>query len=371
MNREELFYSIALTRVPGIGNTIARSLIDLTGSAGELFRNRAGLRKRFPDLSPRITELLNHPQALRNAEKELEFAEANRIGCLCISDPHYPDRLRECPDAPVVLFYRGNADLNAKQVISMVGTRKISPYGREVCQQFVSDLKARCPEILIVSGLAYGTDIQAHRQALANHLKTIGVLAHGLDRIYPSAHRTTADEMVKTGGLLTEFGSGTKPEKYNFVKRNRIIAGMSDAVVVVESAAKGGSLITTEIAQSYHRDCFAFPGRVTDEFSRGTNLLVRDHKASLILSADDLLTHMGWETGEKTTGAPRNPALLFSGLSSEELLLVNLLSERGETQLNTLAVVADMAVHKLQGILFGLEMKGIIQVLAGGVYRLA
>lgn len=189
--------------------------------------------------------------------------------------------MRECDDAPLALFYRGNADLNTLHIINMVGTRHATPYGQDICTRFLADLSALCPNTLIVSGLAYGIDIHAHRAALQNHFKTIGVLAHGLDRIYPAEHRKTAVSMLEQGGLLTEFTSGTNPDRQNFVKRNRIVAGMSDATVVIESAAKGGALITAELAESYHRDCFAFPGRCNDEYSIGCNNLIRKIKQCL------------------------------------------------------------------------------------------
>lgn len=189
--------------------------------------------------------------------------------------------MRECDDAPLALFYRGNADLNTLHIINIVGTRHATPYGQDICTRFLADLSVLCPNTLIVSGLAYGIDIHAHRAALQNHFKTIGVLAHGLDRIYPAEHRKTAVSMLEQGGLLTEFTSGTNPDRQNFVKRNRIVAGMSDATVVIESAAKGGALITAELAESYHRDCFAFPGRCNDEYSIGCNNLIRKTKQCL------------------------------------------------------------------------------------------
>lgn len=189
--------------------------------------------------------------------------------------------MRECDDAPLALFYRGNADLNTLHIINIVGTRHATPYGQDICTRFLADLSVLCPNTLIVSGLAYGIDIHAHRAALQNHFKTIGVLAHGLDRIYPAEHRKTAVSMLEQGGLLTEFTSGTNPDRQNFVKRNRIVAGMSDATVVIESAAKGGALITAELAESYHRDCFAFPGRCNDEYSIGCNNLIRKTRQCL------------------------------------------------------------------------------------------
>jgi DNA processing protein len=234
----------------------------------------------------------------------------------------------------------------------------------------MQDLADLCPDTLIVSGLAYGIDIHAHRNALKHKLPTVGVLAHGLDRIYPSAHRKTAIEMMDHGGLLTEFMSGTNPDRQNFVRRNRIVAGMSDATIVVESAAKGGALITAELAESYHRDCFAFPGRVTDIYSAGCNELIKNNRASLILSAEDFVNAMGWASNHRK---PKEAVQreLFLDLSDEEKNIVELLQETPEgIQINTLIVKANIPIHRMSPLLFELEMKGVVRALAGGIYQL-
>ncbi len=370
VSEEEQLYSIALTMIPGVGHIGAKRLVDGMGSATDVFRLRNELPDRLPGVSRRIVEALDAPRAIERAREELAFVQKKQIRCLTLADEAYPSRLRECEDAPVVLFFRGNADLNALRIVSVVGTRRTTDYGLQTCATFLRELKELCPDVLVVSGLAYGIDIQAHREALANSLPTVGVLAHGLDRIYPSVHRKTAVEMLAQGGLLTEFLSGTMPDRYNFISRNRIVAGMSDAVVVVESAEKGGSLITAGLAGSYNRDCFAFPGRAGDTSSRGCNLLIRENKASLLLSAEDLVTDMGWM--EKT--APANGECvqrsLFLNLSDEEQLVVRLLEQQGDLQINTLVVAANIPVHRMNAILFELEMKGVVRVLAGGVYQL-
>jgi DNA processing protein len=300
----------------------------------------------------------------------LEFAEKNQIQCLTLNDASYPSRLRECEDAPLALFYRGNTPLNAQKVISIVGTRHATRYGEELCSSFMQDLVNLCPDTLIISGLAYGIDIHAHRAALQQDFPTVGVLAHGLDRIYPSAHRKTAIEMMNHGGLLTEFMSGTNPDRQNFVKRNRIVAGMSDATIIVESAAKGGALITAELAESYHRDCFAFPGRTTDIYSAGCNELIKNNRASLILSAEDFVNAMGWSsTHKKAKEAVQRE--LFLDLSDEEKNIVNLLQETPEgIQINTLVVKANIPINRMSPLLFELEMKGVVRALAGGIYQL-
>ena len=369
-NEQEQIYSIALTMVPGIGHIGAKRLVEGMKSATDVFRFRKELAQRLSGVHERVSGALDCPSIIARAEQELVFLQKNHIQCLTFHDEAYPSRLRECEDAPVVLFYKGNADLNALHIINMVGTRHATDYGTQLCTTFLRDLKALCPDVLVVSGLAYGIDINAHRSALDNDLPTVGVLAHGLDRIYPSLHRKTAVEMLDKGGLLTEFLSGTNPDKHNFISRNRIVAGISDATIVVESAAKGGSLITADIAGSYHRDCFAFPGRVTDEYSKGCNQLIQDNKAVLLESASDFVKAMGWDSDLKSVKPETVQRNLFPDLSAEELRIVDILGKLGDLQINALMVQANIPINKISAILFELEMKGVIRVLAGGVYQL-
>ena len=367
---EEQIYSIALTMVPGIGHIGAKHLIDGMGNAVDVFRLRKEIPERIPEVSQRVIEALDCPQAVLRAEQEYEFIRKNRISCLSFHDEAYPSRLRECEDAPVVLFFKGNADLNSLHILNMVGTRNATDYGTQICASFLRDLKAVCPDVLVVSGLAYGIDIHAHREALANELPTVGVLAHGLDRIYPHVHRKTAVDMLEKGGLLTEFLSGTNPDRHNFISRNRIVAGMCDATIVIESAEKGGSLITAELAEGYHRDCFAFPGRMSDEYSKGCNRLIRDNKASLLLSAEDFVQAMGWNMQTTLSEKVSVQRSLFIELSEEEQKIVAILEKLGNLQINSLVVEADIPVNKMTALLFELEMKGVIRVLAGGMYQL-
>mgnify|MGYP003270175017 FL=1 len=369
-SEEEQIYSIALTMVPGIGHIGAKHLIDGMGNAVDVFRLRKEILERIPEVSQRVIEALDCPQAVLRAEQEYEFIRKNRISCLSFHDEAYPSRLRECEDAPVVLFFKGNADLNSLHILNMVGTRNATDYGTQICASFLRDLKAVCPDVLVVSGLAYGIDIHAHREALANELPTVGVLAHGLDRIYPHVHRKTAVDMLEKGGLLTEFLSGTNPDRHNFISRNRIVAGMCDATIVIESAEKGGSLITAELAEGYHRDCFAFPGRMSDEYSKGCNRLIRDNKASLLLSAEDFVQAMGWNMQTTLSEKVSVQRSLFIELSEEEQKIVAILEKLGNLQINSLVVEADIPVNKMTAILFELEMKGVIRVLAGGIYQL-
>lgn len=369
-SEEEQLYSIALTQIPGVGHISAKRLVTEAGSAEYVFLHRKELAGRLPDIHQRVIDALDCPQAIARAREELDFLRKNKIRCLPFIDEDYPSRLRECEDAPAVLYFKGNADLNALHIINMVGTRHATDYGTQLCASFLRDLKELRPDVLVVSGLAYGIDIHAHREALANHLPTVGVLAHGLDRIYPYVHRKTAIDMLENGGLLTEFITGTNPDRHNFVSRNRIVAGMCDATIVVESAEKGGSLITAELAGGYHRDCFAFPGRVTDEYSRGCNQLIRDNKASPVLSAKDFVAAMGWDAAPLSAQSKTIQRSLFLDLSEEEQKIVHILQKQGNLQINALVVEADIPVQKMSALLFELEMKGVIRALAGGMYQL-
>lgn len=370
MTHDEQTCSLALTRIPGLGLIGARNLINSLGSAAAVFGHRKELPELVSGISAKLVSALDRPQAFERAEQELMFCEKNHIRCLTLQDEGYPSRLRECDDAPLALFYRGNADLNALRIINMVGTRHATPYGQDLCLRFLTDLSGLCPDALVVSGLAYGIDIHAHRAALQNQLKTIGVLAHGLDRIYPAEHRKTAVDMLEQGGLLTEFMSGTNPDRQNFVKRNRIVAGMSDATIVIESAAKGGALITAELAGSYHRDCFAFPGRVQDEFSIGCNNLIKTNQATLITSAEDMIQAMGWDCGHPQKEKPVQRELFVELSEAEELIVKCLRRVPDGLQINTLVVDTDIPVNRMSALLFELEMKGVVRALAGGIYRL-
>ncbi len=370
MNEEELISLMALTRIPGLGSIGAKNLLTAVTDARTIFHERTRLSELVPGVNKRLVEALDSRDAFIRAEQELRFVQENNITCISINSENYPSRLRECDDAPILLYFKGEADLNALKVVSMVGTRNASEYGKRLCADFLAELKELCPEVLIISGLAYGIDIHSHRAALANGYNTIGVLAHGLDRIYPAAHRNTAVEMLEHGGLLTEYMSGTNPDRQNFVCRNRIVAGIADATIVVESAMKGGSLITAEIAESYHRDCFAFPGRIHDEWSQGCNNLIRSNRASLIQTAEDFVKAMCWERDSSATKASPVQRQLFPDLTNEEQMIVDILQKNGSQQINTLVVETNTPVNRMTAILFEMEMKGVIRALAGGVYQL-
>jgi DNA processing protein len=361
---------LALSKVQATQLAVIHSLIEEVGSAKELIENAGNIKDIVPEAGPRLCELLNDESLIVNAEKEIEFIEKNNIKLICKGDKDYPYRLAECNDAPLVLHGMGNADLNAKHIVSIVGTRHASEYGKSVCENFVADLAKFVPGTLIVSGLAYGIDVCAHRAALKAGLPTVGVLAHGLDRIYPTAHRSTAKSMIENGGLLTEFMSGTNPFPQNFVQRNRIVAGMADATVVIESASKGGSLITASLATGYDRDCFAFPGRINDQYSQGCNELVSRNRAALITSAYDFVEAMNWEVATKKKSAEDLQTELFPDMSPEETAVMTALRENGDgLQVNQMVVQLNTPINKLLPLLFEMEMKGYIKAVAGGCYR--
>lgn len=373
MNNGELFYTMALTRLTNFNYQQALELYRMVGSAQLLYEHRNEIGDIIHEASPHLMAALQDwDDAKKRADFEQKYMYEHGIRGLLLSDEDYPQRLLECPDAPLVLYYKGNADLNQAKIISIVGTRRITTYGQDLVRRFVSHLKRYCPQLLIVSGLAYGVDINAHREALANGYPTVGVLAHGLDTIYPYRHRDTAAEMLNRGGLLTEFMTQTNADKPNFVRRNRIVAGMADAVILVESAVKGGGLITCEIAQSYNRAVFAFPGSVNAEFSKGCNNLIRDNGAGLISDADDFIKAMGWqdEAQRQRALADGIERSLFPDLSAQEQQIVSLLQETNDVQLNILSVKTSIPIGQLTALLFQLEMKGVLKPLAGGMYHL-
>lgn len=370
---QELFYVMALTRLTNFNYQQALELYKTVGSAQLLYEHRNEIGDIVKEASPTLMQALqNWDDAMKRADFELHYMQEHSIRGLVLGDDDYPQRLCECPDAPLVLYYKGNCDLNQTKIVSIVGTRQMTAYGQDLIRHFVTDLKRHCSNVLIVSGLAYGVDIYAHREALANGYETVGVLAHGLDQIYPYRHHETAAEMVNHGGLLTEFMTQTNADKPNFVRRNRIVAGMADATVLVESAAKGGGLITCEIAQSYDRSVFAFPGNVGSEFSKGCNNMIRDNVAGLISNANDFVVAMGWqdEALRKQAMADGIERNLFPDLSPEEQKVVSLLQQTNNLQLNILSVKTGIPIGQLTALLFQLEMKGVVKPLAGGTYHL-
>lgn len=373
MNEQETYYAIALTRMTGLNFQTALQLYQSLGSAQAVYEHRNDIRDVIPECSDRMVKVLQDwSGALSRAAVEMQFIEKHGIRTLLLGDDDYPQRLAECVDAPILLYYLGNADLNSRHIINIVGTRHCTTYGQDLIRRFVADLRHHCPDVLIVSGLAYGVDICAHRNALQNGFDTVGVLAHGLDEIYPPRHRDTAKEMLSQGGLLTEYMSETPADKRNFVKRNRIVAGMCDATILVESAAKGGGLITAGIAMDYNRSVFAFPGAVGAPYSEGCNQLIRNNGAQLVTSADDFIASMGWQSDSELKQAQSKGIArqLFPELSGDEKKVVAVLDEMGDFQLNQLAVKTNIAIGPLTALLFQLEMKGLVAPMAGGTYHL-
>lgn len=370
---EERLNTAILTRLSYFNLNMMVDLYREMGSATAIIEHRKDLRQIVPEISGKVMEALGDVETVRpRAEEELAYDESHGIRAICLNDDDYPARLKECPDAPLMLFNKGTADLNARRIINIVGTRHATPYGEDLIRRFVADLGMLCPGIVVVSGLAYGIDICAHRHALRNGVETIGVLAHGLDDLYPPHHRDVANEMVKQGGLLTEFMTRTNADKLNFVRRNRIIAGISDACVLVESAAKGGGLITTRISKDYYRDVFAFPGPVGAVYSEGCNRLIRDNGAALITSADDFVKAMRWDDDAKVAAARQAgiARTLFPELTDDERKIVDVLRQTNDLQLNIISVKTALPMGTLSSLLFGLEMKGVVKPYAGGTYHL-
>jgi DNA processing protein len=325
----------------------------------------------LPNCSTRLEEAIrNWDDALWRAEAEMRFVEHYSIDVLDMNSQDYPARLRECADAPIVLYYKGTSNLNQSHIISIVGTRRCSAYGQDLTRSFITQLKEICPQVLVVSGLAYGIDICAHRQALQCGYDTVGVLAHGLDKIYPQSHRDTATLMARQGGLLTEYMSETNMDKGNFVRRNRIVAGISDATIVIESAIKGGSLITARIAQDYNRSVFAFPGAVGAKASEGCNSLIRDNAAALITSASDFAAFMGWETVQKQARCKVIETSIFPNLTPDEQRVAEFLQLHGDENQAVIAVGTNIPMNRLTAILFQLEMNGVVRPMAGGHFHL-
>ncbi len=373
LDTQEIINTIALTRINYFHLTGMLQLYRRLGSATAVIEHRRNIRDVLPDASPKLVQSLQQlDEPLHRAEIELQWDLENGVMPLCMNDENYPQRLRQCDDAPLMLFYKGNINLNQRRVICVVGTRRNTVYGEDLIRRFMRELRQLCPQLLVISGLAYGVDIIAHRQALQNGYPTVGVLAHGVDYLYPARHKQTADEMVKKGGLLTEFLTQTNADKVNFIRRNRIVAGISDACVVVESAAHGGGLITASLARTYNREVFAFPGNVGSQYSEGCNNLIRDNVAGLISNADDFVKSMNWDDDVKLQRAQQVgiERQLFPDLSTEERQVVSALKKHNDLQINMLSVQADIPIAHLTAILFSLEMKGVLKALPGGMYHL-
>lgn len=365
MSQQLLHHSIALTLIPGVGDVAAKKLIAYCGSPTAVFKTKKSQLLKIPGLGEATASSILHQKVLKQAEKEVKFIEHHKIEVLYYLADNYPKRLKHCQDAPLLLYHKGTTKFNEGKMLSIVGTRNATEYGKNITRQLIEELKIH--QVTIISGLAYGIDICAHKAALQHELKTVAVLAHGLDRLYPPAHKTVADKIIEKGGLLTDFISETNPDRENFPKRNRIVAGLSDATIVVEASNKGGALITAEIANSYNRDVFAVPGRLNDTFSSGCNRLIKTNKAALIESAKDIEYLLGWTAEEKV--GPKQQKL-FVELSSEEETIVQLLSKHGNLPVDDLTLLSELSMSKVAALLLNLEFNGLVKSLPGKVYQL-
>src|ERR1700744_5368593 len=361
-----LLHQVALTFIKNIGPLLAKSLIAHFGEAEQIFKAPRPKLMKVPNIGEKRLAEADLTAALLRAEEELKFIEKNEIQVIFYTDKAYPKRLMNCADGPILLYAKGNMDLNPPHVISIVGTRNATEYGKQLCRNLVEELQQYTT--LIVSGLALGIDVCAHKESLKQNLPTVGVLGHGLDRMYPSQNRSTAEKMLGHGGILTEFPSGTTPDRENFPQRNRIVAGLSDATVVIEASIKGGALITAEIANSYNRDVFAFPGRVDDEFSEGCNFLIRNNKAALLTCAADLAYSLGWE-GTGDTQPVKEQLTLFMDLSAEEKVIFDIIHEhKSPLAIDDLTIKTNMPMSQLAMNLLNMEMQGFIRSLPGKTY---
>jgi DNA processing protein len=363
----DLFYQIALTKVPHIGDVQAKILVQILGSPGNVFNTASRFLEKIEGIGKIRANAIKNFKSFKQVEQEIRFITKNNIQPLFFTSEEYPKRLLNCADSPVLLYFKGNTDLNHEKIISIAGTRNHSDYGQSTCEELIEALSDY--SITVVSGLAYGIDTIAHKTALANKQHTIAVLAHGLHTIYPNVNFNLAKEMEKEGGLLTEFCSTNKPDKQNFPRRNRITAGMCDALVIVESGAKGGSLITADIANSYHKDVFAFPGRAYDLKSEGCNQLIKSNKAQLITSAKDILKMMGWEHHRKTEKSTQ--LKLFANLTDIEKKIVDLLFIEKTAHIDTLKLKCKLSSNEIAGALLDLELSGKINALPGKMFRLS
>ena len=366
MSEVSLKHKIALGLIPRIGDINARKLVSHFGNVEAVFHEPYRNLIKIPGIGSGIAKYICDRSYLDTAEKELEYISSNNIKTYFYLDNDYPYRLRQCDDSPVVFFFKGNCDLDAAKILSVVGTRNATTRGKEICEKIIEGLAVGYPDLIIVSGLAYGIDICSHKAAMANNLQTIGVLGHGFKTLYPSIHATTAKAMVKNGGLLSDFLSGALPERNNFIKRNRIIAGLSDATLVIESGKKGGALITTDIANSYNRDVFAVPGRPDDQWSSGCNSLIKSNKAFLTECSDDIEFFLNWKPDKSRLPAQRT---LFCDLDDTEKIIYELLVKQDELTIDSICRSLQIPINKLSALLLQMEFKGLLKCYPGNVYR--
>ena len=364
MTTSELFYILALQKVEGVGDIMAKKLMSHCGSAEAVFKTKTQQLAAIDGVGSSLLKNLKDETVFDKANKELEYIQNNNIKVSFFQDENYPDKLKHCVDAPVLLFTAGNIDLKNRKIISIVGTRQITSYGTEFCKKFIEDLIPLDP--VIVSGFAYGVDIVAHQLAMENNLQTIGVLAHGLNQIYPKNHKKYMAKMELNGGFMTEFWSSSNPDKENFVKRNRIVAGISEATIVIESAERGGSLITANMANDYNRDVFAVPGRTTDKYSTGCNNLIKTQKANVLTSVADLVYMLNWDIKEEPKAVQKQ---LFVSLDNDEQKIYDYLLKTGKELMDIIALECEFPIYRVSSILLNMELKGVIRPLPGKLFE--
>lgn len=364
MTTSELFYILALQKVEGVGDIIAKKLMSHCGSAEAVFKTKTQQLAAIDGVGSSLLKNLKDETVFDKANKELEYIQNNNINVSFFQDENYPDKLKHCVDAPVLLFSAGNIDLKNRKIISIVGTRQITSYGTEFCKKLIEDLIPLDP--VIVSGFAYGVDIVAHQLAIENNLQTIGVLAHGLNQIYPKNHKKYMAKIEQNGGFMTEFWSSSNPDKENFVKRNRIVAGISEATIVIESAERGGSLITANMANDYNRDVFAVPGRVTDKYSTGCNNLIKTQKANVLTTAADLVYMLNWDIKEEPKAVQKQ---LFVSLDNDEQKIYDYLLKTGKELMDIIALECEFPIYRVSSILLNMELKGVIRPLPGKLFE--
>jgi len=364
MRHTDLFYLLALQNIEGVGDIVAKKLISHCGNAEAVFQTSASKLKTIDGIGTVLIHNLKNRSVFEKAESELKFIESNKIKPLYFQDDAYPERLKHCSDAPVLLYSSGNIHLNDRKIISIVGTRQVTSYGMDFCKKLIADLAPLDP--IIVSGFAYGVDIIAHLSAMENQLQTIGVLAHGLNQIYPKPHKKYVAKMEQNGGFMTEFRSTSNPDKENFIRRNRIVAGLSEATIVIESADYGGSLITANLANDYNRDVFAVPGRVTDKYSQGCNNLIKQQKANVLTSAADLVYMLNWDIQKPIKSVQKQ---LFIQLDNEEQKIYDFLQKNGKQLLDVIALDCGFPISRVSGILLHMELKGSVRPLPGKLFE--
>lgn len=362
----ELFYQLALTLVPNIGDVHAKLLLQQFGNASTIFKAPHRELERLEGIGTVRANSIRTFNDFHLVEAELRFIEKYKIKTLFLTDPEYPQRLLNCYDSPTLLFYKGTADLNASKVVAIVGTRSNTDYGKQFTEDLIAALSSQ--QALIISGLAIGIDAYAHKAALKNDMPTVGVVGHGLDKIYPSVNKGLARDMaLQNGGILSEFFSGTLPDKHNFPLRNRIVAGMSDATIVVETLVSGGSMITAKLADAYNRDVFAVPGRTTDTKSKGCNYLIKNNKAILLTDADQLLDIMGWQEKKKKVKKQKE---LFIELTPEEKQVIDILKQKESVHIDEINISSGLSSSAVAAAILNLELQSVIGSMPGKMYKL-